>query len=74
MSTMVPLGFAFGMMLFGIGIGAIIQAIVAKAPDAGLVEAASALIADVRRRYPGEELRCEYMRALDRALLSKREG
>lgn len=30
--------------------------------------AASALIADVKRRYPGEELRCEYMRALDAAL------
>lgn len=27
--------------------------------------AARALIADVRRRYPGEELRCEYMRKLD---------
>lgn len=32
-----------------------------------LVEAATALIADVRRRYPNEELRCEFMRALDEA-------
>ncbi len=30
--------------------------------------AAAALIADVRRRYPGEELRCPYMRELDAAL------
>ena len=30
--------------------------------------AASALIADVKRRHPGEELRCQYMRALDAAL------
>lgn len=32
--------------------------------------AASALIADVKRRYPGEELRCEYMKALDAATQS----
>ena len=37
----------------------------AAAPD--LLDAASALIADVRARYPGEELRCEYMRCLDAA-------
>ena len=30
--------------------------------------AASALLADVRRRYPNEDLRCEYMIALDAAL------
>lgn len=30
--------------------------------------AAQALIDDVKRRHPGEELRCEYMRALDEAL------
>lgn len=36
-----------------------------------LEEAGSALIADVRRRYPGEELRCQYMRALDALLPSK---
>ena len=33
-----------------------------------LRDAGSALIDDVRRRYPGEELRCEFMRALDEAL------
>jgi len=30
--------------------------------------AAAALLADVRRRYPGEDLRCEYMIALDAAI------
>lgn len=30
--------------------------------------AAQALLDDVRRRYPGEELRCEYMKALDDAV------
>lgn len=30
--------------------------------------AAEALIADVRRRYPNEKLRCKYMIALDAAL------
>jgi hypothetical protein len=35
---------------------------------ADVVKAAEALIADVRRRYPGEELRCPYMRALDDAV------
>ena len=30
--------------------------------------AAAALIDDVRARYPGEELRCKYMIALDEAL------
>ena len=34
-----------------------------------LETAARNLIADVRRRYPGEELRCPYMRALDEALV-----
>jgi hypothetical protein len=32
--------------------------------------AARALIDDVRRRYPGEELRCPLMRALDEASLA----
>jgi hypothetical protein len=32
--------------------------------------AAAALLADVRRRFPGEALRCEFMRALDAALLA----
>jgi len=40
---------------------------------ADVVKAAEALIADVRRRYPGEELRCPYMRALDDALRAGRE-
>ncbi len=35
------------------------------APD--LLKAAADLLADVRRRYPGEELKCPYMRALDAA-------
>ena len=34
-----------------------------------LKAAATALIADVRRRHPGEELHCPYMQALDAALL-----
>jgi hypothetical protein len=34
--------------------------------------AASALIADVRRRYPREDLRCEYMRALDASLTQEK--
>lgn len=33
-----------------------------------LTIAASALLADVRRRHPNEDLRCEYMIALDAAL------
>jgi hypothetical protein len=33
-----------------------------------LEEAGSALIADVKRRHPGEELHCQYMRSLDAAL------
>ncbi len=33
-----------------------------------LLAAAKALLDDVRRRYPGEELRCPYMRALDTAV------
>ena len=36
--------------------------------NAKLRAAASNLIADVQRRYPGEELRCPYMIALDKAL------
>ena len=36
--------------------------------------AAENLIADVRRRYPGEELRCPLMIALDAALTAHREG
>jgi hypothetical protein len=42
-----------------------------SARNAVVEEAAKALIADVRRRYPGEELRCEYLRALDAALTTK---
>lgn len=34
----------------------------------GLRNAATALINDVRRRHPGEDLQCPYMRALDAAL------
>jgi hypothetical protein len=33
-----------------------------------LEETGSALIADIKRRHPGEELRCQYMRAIDAAL------
>jgi len=36
-------------------------------------EAAKALLADVRRRYPGEELQCPLMQALDKALNDGRE-
>ena len=35
---------------------------------AELIAAADALLGDVRRRYPGEELRCEFMRGLDAAV------
>lgn len=38
--------------------------------EKALPSAAGALLADVRRRYPGEELRCEFMRALDAATTS----
>lgn len=41
--------------------------VAAAAPE--LLDAASNLLADVRRRYPGEELRCEFMRALDVAII-----
>lgn len=34
----------------------------------GVEAAAKALLADVRRRYPGEALRCPYMIALDNSL------
>lgn len=34
----------------------------------GVEAAARALLADVRRRYPGEDLRCPYMIALDNSL------
>lgn len=34
----------------------------------GVLEAAEALLEDVRRRYPGEELRCPHMQALDAAV------
>jgi hypothetical protein len=34
----------------------------------GVLNAAKALIADVRARYPGEELRCPHMRAIDEGL------
>ena len=33
-----------------------------------IYKAAKALLEDVRRRYPNEELRCPYMRALDEAV------
>lgn len=36
-----------------------------------LRDAGQALIDDVKRRHPGEELHCEYMRALDDALRAK---
>lgn len=36
--------------------------------ERALSVAAKALLDDVHRRYPGEELRCEYMRALEAAL------
>lgn len=36
--------------------------------DRAVLKAATNLLADVRRRYPGEELRCPYMIALDAAL------
>jgi chromosome segregation ATPase len=39
-----------------------------RAERDALREAAANLIADVRRRYPGEDLRCPYMIALDAAL------
>lgn len=44
--------------------------LIAAAPD--LLDAAADLIADVRRRYPEQELRCEYMRALDAAIAKAR--
>ena len=45
--------------------------LIAAAPD--MLAAGKALLADVRRRYPGEELRREFMRALD-AAIAKAEG
>lgn len=47
------------------------RATAAEAKVAALTEAGQALIDDVRRRYPGEELRCPYMIALDAALGAK---
>lgn len=41
---------------------------VAAAPVDPVRAAAKALIDDVKKRHPGEELRCPYMRALDVAL------
>ena len=40
----------------------------AEADLKNVTEAGSALISDVRRRYPGEALRCQYMIALDEAI------
>jgi|CXWL01.1.fsa_nt_gi hypothetical protein len=40
---------------------------VIDAGNAELVNAVVALLADVRRRYPGEELRCPFMIKLDAA-------
>lgn len=34
----------------------------------GLYEASKALIEDVRKRHPGQPLRCPYMIALDKAV------
>lgn len=39
-----------------------------RANAVAIYAAASELLADVRRRYPGEELKCPYMRALDAAV------
>lgn len=39
-----------------------------KAQNTCLVKAGVDLINDVRDRHPGEELKCEYMRALEDAL------
>lgn len=39
-------------------------------PDQGaLLSASKALLDDVRRRYPGEELRCQFMKTLDEAVM-----
>lgn len=43
-------------------------------PNERLEGAAQALIDDVRRRYPGEALRCPYMIALDQALTGNTEA
>lgn len=37
----------------------------------GVIYAARELLADIERRYPGEELRCPFMRALDQSLRTK---
>lgn len=39
---------------------------------AELYAAARALLDDIRRRYPGEELRCPFMRDLDAAVSKMR--
>lgn len=39
-----------------------------------LREAAAALIDDVRKRHPGEDLRCPHMIALDAALKGASDG
>jgi hypothetical protein len=44
--------------------------LIAAAPE--VTDAAAALIADVRRRHPNEELRCPYMIALDAAIAKAR--
>lgn len=44
-----------------------------RAENEKLRSAGSALIADVKRRHPGEELRCPFMRGLDEALERKPE-
>lgn len=45
--------------------------LIAAAP--ALLDAASNLIGDVRRRYPGEDLMCPYMRALDEAVTAAKQ-
>jgi hypothetical protein len=44
-----------------------------RAENERLRAAGLALIADVKRRHPGEELRCPFMRGLDEALERKPE-
>lgn len=44
-----------------------------RARSVRIEEAATALLADVCHRYPGEELRCPLMRALDEAVNGDRE-
>jgi hypothetical protein len=45
-----------------------------RATNERLKAAGQALIDDVRRRYPGKALFCQYMRALDAALTQEKQG